>query len=71
MLLADGYRGTPEEGMRSLGFCFIGMENYFCGSTMTPKLKRKARRDATEAVKAFIKGIEFREAFPSPRVPKP
>lgn len=67
MLLVDGYRGTPEEGMRSISFCFIGMESYFCGATVTPKLDRKARRDATIAVKAFIKGVEWPEAIPVAR----
>lgn len=70
LLLMDGYRGTPEEGTRSIDFCFIGRKSYFCGAATTPKLKLKARREATTAVKAFIKGVEWPEALPSPRVQK-
>lgn len=64
LLLMDGYQGTPEEGTRTIDFCIIGNENYFCGAATTPHLKRRARRDATNSVKAFIKGVEWPGALP-------
>jgi len=66
ILLIDGDRGTPEAETRDISFCFIGRANYFCGSTITPKLKRSARRAAVNAVKTFIKGVEWPDAYQSP-----
>ncbi len=66
ILLIDGYRGSPEEGTRDISFCFVGNGGYFCGSTITPKLKRSARRAAVNAVKTFIKGVEWPDVYQSP-----
>ncbi|XLZ69592.1 hypothetical protein ABT364_24125 [Massilia sp. SR12] len=52
---------TPEEGTRSMDFCFIRREAYFCGATTLPRMAARPKRAAVAAVKKFIKGIRLRE----------
>ncbi|WP_374583817.1 hypothetical protein [Pseudoduganella sp.] len=61
ILMMDGYRGTPEEGMRSIDFCFIRMKAYLCGATTLPRMGARQQRAAVAAAKKVIKGIKLRE----------